>query len=547
MHFPGHNYLGPGTNDFTALPVDEDDVIAQRHDLAYLEAQHPEDIRQADREAISDFLHHGGLHSYIGAAGLALKYGVESMTGIVYPRKHFTEKTMPPAKRQRNGNEDVEDNKDEAPEIEVDTKQVPQTGSSMPGGTGSDVIATILENPGTTHASLIYRKAFQIYTAGFKFKVLDNHSWTSVFHNGTKMLCTPLVDISPNERSWFIDPMEDSIMPLNTWAKRCRIKVTPLGYRLPFATNEAASSFANSQTLVQIAYGVGLNKILNYVSTGVKVNVSDLTDISDFQTRENASKMLYGNDGADTDIPASVGIPRHYNSYISFPHSDATGKPSLLRYINIRNVNDCKGVPVIDYTYKYKCAPLKNADVSVREQAHFPILEGFTTALPTRLGGRYNAKSESSALSATSCIPYGRTKTQAFGYETILEKSQLMQRNVGDSNTPDAPPTLTFGVLPVQSNAALSPTATFANVVVQWYIETELEVEHSPVSIFPFANMPNIQAWDPNFCSADMLGAAWANNSCAYVAGRRTQGVVQQDLQQILTTNAPWQAASTSQ
>jgi hypothetical protein len=54
--FPGHNYLGPGNDAFRPEePVDEDDRIAQRHDIAYATATEPQHIRQADQTAIREF------------------------------------------------------------------------------------------------------------------------------------------------------------------------------------------------------------------------------------------------------------------------------------------------------------------------------------------------------------------------------------------------------------------------------------------------------------------------------------------------------------
>lgn len=60
-----------------------------------------------------------------------------------------------------------------------------------------------------------------------------------------------------------------------------------------------------------------------------------------------------------------------------------------------------------------------------------------------------------------------------------IEKSHWMTRQYGQRLTADRPPLIHFGVLPVQSNAAMAPTATFANVCVIWQIETELECEYS--------------------------------------------------------------------
>ena len=35
IHIPGYNYCGPGTEDFTAQPVNALDAACRRHDLAY--------------------------------------------------------------------------------------------------------------------------------------------------------------------------------------------------------------------------------------------------------------------------------------------------------------------------------------------------------------------------------------------------------------------------------------------------------------------------------------------------------------------------------
>lgn len=89
MLFPGHNYLGPGNDINNGEPVDSDDRIAQQHDRDYSNATNDSDIREADREAIWNFtkdalLNHNW-HSGIGALGLGFKYGVESVTGVIYP------------------------------------------------------------------------------------------------------------------------------------------------------------------------------------------------------------------------------------------------------------------------------------------------------------------------------------------------------------------------------------------------------------------------------------------------------------------------------
>lgn len=88
-HYPGHEYLGPGTDLKKAkAPVDADDAIARQHDIAYSKAKTSEEVRSADLLAIQQFgreaVNNLNPHAAIGAVGLGLKYGVESFTGVKY-------------------------------------------------------------------------------------------------------------------------------------------------------------------------------------------------------------------------------------------------------------------------------------------------------------------------------------------------------------------------------------------------------------------------------------------------------------------------------
>lgn len=81
FHFPYHNYLGPGSDNFNLKPIDEDDAIARSHDLAYNSAQTNSDIHKADKETRDDFLNtfisSGNVHGLIGGIGLGVKNFVE--------------------------------------------------------------------------------------------------------------------------------------------------------------------------------------------------------------------------------------------------------------------------------------------------------------------------------------------------------------------------------------------------------------------------------------------------------------------------------------
>lgn len=82
-HWPGgYNYLGPGTKDFDKEPINSSDYIAYLHDIAYNNAVVDEDIFEADRAAIRDFLQDWysdktKFASLVGASGLAVKNFVE--------------------------------------------------------------------------------------------------------------------------------------------------------------------------------------------------------------------------------------------------------------------------------------------------------------------------------------------------------------------------------------------------------------------------------------------------------------------------------------
>lgn len=90
-HYPGHNYLGPGTKlEKAEAPVDSDDKIAKVHDIAYSKANTRQDIVEADNQAVhsfhSDFISRGNIHSLIGEVGIQAKQATEYYLGqSIYP------------------------------------------------------------------------------------------------------------------------------------------------------------------------------------------------------------------------------------------------------------------------------------------------------------------------------------------------------------------------------------------------------------------------------------------------------------------------------
>ncbi len=97
ISFTDHGYLGPGNTLHGGPAADVDDDIAKEHDIRYTEARTDEDIHEADRHAIGDFVSDAidtfNPHSILGAIGLGTKYAIEQPAGVLYPnlRKYFSD------------------------------------------------------------------------------------------------------------------------------------------------------------------------------------------------------------------------------------------------------------------------------------------------------------------------------------------------------------------------------------------------------------------------------------------------------------------------
>lgn len=125
IHFPYHNYLGPGSDNFEKQPIDEDDAIARSHDLDYNKANSDSDIFKADKQArdefFTSFVHSGNLHSLIGGLGLGTKNLVEehvlgkSLYGM--GKRKSTEKDWAKIKRINRARAARRENDENQPDI----------------------------------------------------------------------------------------------------------------------------------------------------------------------------------------------------------------------------------------------------------------------------------------------------------------------------------------------------------------------------------------------------------------------------------------------
>lgn len=378
----------------------------------------------------------------------------------------------------------------------------PQAGGSIPGGTGSSTSPVCVKNPHTGTTKLEYEKTFQIYTAGFQFAregqdlVTTPSTAIGRFIPDKRFLVTPLAAIDPSALSLYMSSAEYKSLPPWSYATHCEIKCTPLGYRLPFATNESASTFANSQTLVQVAHGVGLNNQVNLFTTSYVSDAADLTKVSgQNMTTFDSTDVIYG---SNASVGANCGIPRHWNFYtvLMEPAKNDSSSLNLLDMVSVCNINDIKGVPLVNFVHDFKNGVLKIGDDDQGGLGGNAITANGTGPIFT---SRPWDSSSGLAIRQIKAGPNGGSVAgqMQMDYGTRIEKCNWFQRQQAQSMTPDEPPLIHIGVMPVQSNAALAATPTFANVVAQWMIQTRLIVHFHHNFISPAINLPYLQSWDP--------------------------------------------------
>lgn len=391
----------------------------------------------------------------------------------------------------------------------IDGANAAQAGGSLPGGTGSSVAATIIKNPRLQEQTFTFKQTFQVYTGAYQFESTfpadltgtTSGNWAGISANYVKLFLTPLAILSPDMLFTFMSFDQFQQLPVFAYAKQCRFKVTPLGYRLPFGTNEAAAGFANSQTLVQCAYGVGFNTQINLAECGYTASEPDLTNV----TGVTSTDLLSTVHGADGSIGAIIGPPRHWNNYtvLMLPLSSLNPnvQPRLTDLMSIQNVNDCKGTPIINYKYDYKNGIIKlpfasqAADLNAI-QLNVLAFAGSGVAVDNGFNDTTGQLYGCNRTALTNNIPvsppfFNNDKLQCaaadavfanggFGersqYAMRVEKSHWLSNQLGQQLSPDRPPLVHFGCMPVQSNAPLAATATFSNCAIQWMLECELDV-----------------------------------------------------------------------
>ena len=88
---PGSRYIGPGNPLPNGDPTNDFDAIARDHDYEYQSASDASAIRSSDRRFLKRVLDTPAnsvqqkIHKYLAVGGIAGKYAVESLSGVLYP------------------------------------------------------------------------------------------------------------------------------------------------------------------------------------------------------------------------------------------------------------------------------------------------------------------------------------------------------------------------------------------------------------------------------------------------------------------------------
>lgn len=376
-----------------------------------------------------------------------------------------------------------------------------QAGQSTPGGPGSSVVANILKNPHSNEVVFKFHKSIKIYTGGYQFKGFQANQF---FQTGTRglpthigaadrLLITPLAMIDPNNLHWFLSPAEFAALPKWCRMVSSHVKVTPDGYKLPFQTNEANASFANSQTIVYIQTAIGLEEhyllfngqytsaasdltlVTGLVSTGTAPNI-DLEGI-------DISQIIYGSTQESQPLGCNIGIQRHLNNYmviVSTPDNNAGYSPNLIDNSLVQNINDCKGSPVCEIENHYENGLLKLGGAN--SEVYNALASGVILPLGNKSNNAHGVNQVSSLTAGSAPI---QTRTAGisnsvqegfFGYNFPIEKNVFFTRQYNQMTDSKLPVCGYFGVQPVQSNAVLAATPTFSNVSAIWTIQTECDI-----------------------------------------------------------------------
>lgn len=515
MNFPGHNYLGPGNPVVNGEPVDEDDRIAQRHDIAYDEATSDEHIRAADRSAIGhfaqDYFTTGNYHSAIGAIGLGIKYAGESVFGVQYPRNvnkrtavkmsgSRTDPGGPEAKRSKRDGE-------EAGAMDISESAKKQSAEkSIHSNANSEGHGINIHHPISDFKTgkLVYVHQRIMYSKGYQFKCLDTLLKPDSV-NTMSVMTTPFARVPCDFIPWYLKQNEFDNLPHNSSIKRCRTVITPLGFRTPFITNSSGLNSVNSNLFVMGMHAHGLINTyhgadLQYTITADKPCVPTSVD----WPPGYQSKSWWGTNLANTEkpanpsfeeIPCCVGNQHPFRTYYCVNYikrQDCTVFPELMKSIHIFNLENSMNNPSVEWSYNPQVSiihpqlpsiPFVN-NKAVMNYGCKPISYRQFTVVPNTTIVNVNNVNVSTEV-ATSLGTVGT------GYESYIEMSGSIGHGISEFGGGMMPPSLHVGVLPVHSYSTSPTDDDIQDVTVIYKVDTECEITYSYDYIYSYGTTGN--------------------------------------------------------
>ena len=504
LTWPGYNYLGPGNPIRNGHPINSLDRKARIHDIQYSQAKTKEDIYASDSQALSSFSNEGAL-GILSAGALGAKTLTEqAIGGTIYPNMA--------TKRIADSTSDEPEEKHQ--KLDEYIGRMDEThNSGTPSNAAGQVVPYTIQRPFEFSATKTFKKTFQLYTGGYKWGKANNTQpfapLPQLFLANSIINYTSMAVLDPSFLGLYLTRAQREQLNKGDHAKSCRIKITPLGYRLPFATAEVGSTWANSATLVQTVHGVGIEAHLPTRLVKYSADPADLTTVTScgHPVLDDQWDLLHGTGTDFSQIPAGWLIPRHWNQYATFMSPNSINLDLGTMYA-INNIQDVKGTPIIEYKYEFKNGLLKDpkcfmemADVNFRAETRMDV-PGFVSK---------QMRPSADTFEHAGFTPDGSHHV----FNNPIERSYQMNMSTENVQSAKVAPNLYFGVMPVQSNAPLAPTAEFADVVVQWCVETELVVEtmNTPISQSDF-NYFSTKFYDPSYKDV-------RTNRCTFYSSKR--------------------------
>lgn len=323
-------------------------------------------------------------------------------------------------------------------------------------------------------------------------------------------LMTPLAAVPANQLSLYMARSEYDLLPSGSRAVSCRVKITPKGFRTSFATQQATSSYSNSNHTLFGVHAIGLNtshfgKIYEVAGrNATKPMIVTQTKDCDF---ESFKKIMWGKEPPITkdttiksELPMCIGVHRslpYYWNMHQYQVQDGTnlnparcnknlGWPFLRETMTEWDFAGHVNKPVVDYSYNFNHGLIKSRDgffaMDEDGTSTFGILSNQQLYAQTYI----TDKNGQMVSNIGSSVPKKRQLIS--GYDLEIEKPFCGQwaKVYGDMQRQPLP---FIGIQPILANHPGVAELDYTNCQATWLIETELVVDMYAENSFTYSNL----------------------------------------------------------